>query len=266
MNVFVLGHRGMLGHVVARYLAERGHNVITTETRYSGGPDDPLVNELGKSEATWIINCIGKIPQKTTNPAELFEGNFQLPVHIKTFLRPDQRVLHASTDCVFSGKRGNYPTNETPDPYDNYGLSKLLGESIAEAGRCQIIRTSIIGPELGEGGKGLMAWFLSQKGPVNGFTNHSWNGITTLEWAKVAEEILTGKLQPSSPLFQSGSATAVTKYELLKVIGEIWPHPIKINPMEAKDAVNRTLVPDKSRASLNAQIQELRGWYHRPKE
>jgi dTDP-4-dehydrorhamnose reductase len=261
MKVFVLGHRGMLGHVVARYLAERGHEVQTTETRYSGGPDDGLVAEVRKSEAAWIINCIGKIPQKTTDAAELFVGNFQLPVHIKTYLRGDQRMLHASTDCVFSGKRGGYRVEDTPDPHDVYGLSKLLGESIGELGRCQIIRTSIIGPELGNGGRGLMAWFLKQSGSVNGFTNHLWNGITTLEWAKLADEILSGKLQPKRAIYQSGSAKAVTKHELLKLIAEVWPHQIAINPTEAKETVDRTLVPVENRGGLREQFQEMRRWY-----
>lgn len=261
MKVFVLGHRGMLGHVVARYLAERGHGVQTTETRYSGGPDDVLIEELRRTDATWIINCIGKIPQKTTNPAELFLGNFQLPVHIKTYLRTDQQMLHASTDCVFSGKRGNYRVEDAPDPHDAYGLSKLLGESIAEAGRCQIIRTSIIGPELGEGGRGLMGWFLKQTGPVNGFTNHFWNGITTLEWAKVAEEVLTGKLKPTAAIFQTGSERPVTKYELLKMIGETWAHSIAIHATEAKEAVNRTLAPILERRGLQTQLREFKKWY-----
>jgi dTDP-4-dehydrorhamnose reductase len=261
MKVFVLGHRGMLGHVVTRYLAERGHEILTSDTRYSGGPDDPLIDELRRTEATWIINCIGKIPQKTTNPAELFMANFQLPVHIKTYLRPDQQLLHASTDCVFSGKRGNYRIEDTPDPHDAYGLSKLLGESIAELGRCQIIRTSIIGPELGGDGKGLMAWFLKQNGPVNGFTNHWWNGITTLEWAKIADELVAGKLKPTTAIFQTGSEAVVSKYELLKLIGEVWRHSIAINATEAKEAVNRTLMPTVKKSDLRTQLREFNSWY-----
>jgi dTDP-4-dehydrorhamnose reductase len=162
---------------------------------------------------------------------------------------------------VFSGKRGNYRVEDTPDPHDAYGLSKLLGESIAELGRCQIIRTSIIGPELGDSGKGLMAWFLKQTGPVNGFTNHWWNGITTLEWAKIAEEILTEKLKPSTAIFQAGSAAAVTKNELLKLIGEVWTHSIAIQPTEAKEAVNRTLVPAVKRSDLRTELQEFKSWY-----
>jgi dTDP-4-dehydrorhamnose reductase len=257
MKVFVLGHHGMLGHVVARYLAERGHEVLTSDTRYSGGPDDPLIEELRKTEATWIINCIGKIPQKTANPADLFMGNFQLPVHIKTYLRPDQRLLHASTDCVFSGKRGNYRAEDTPDPHDVYGLSKLLGESIAEPGRCQIIRTSIIGPELGDSGKGLMAWFLKQAGPVNGFTNHLWNGITTLEWAKLAGEIIERRTIMASETLQVSCAQILSKCDLLTVIREVWNHSIEILPKEANDRIDRTLIAKEIRPDIRTQLREL---------
>jgi dTDP-4-dehydrorhamnose reductase len=105
-----------------------------------------------------------------------------------------------------------------------------------------------------------MAWFLSRAGPVNGFTNHSWNGITTLEWAKVATEIMTGQIRPPSPILQVGASDRVTKYELLKRIAEIWPHQIEICPTEAKDRIDRTLVPDLVRTDLKTQLRDLRGW------
>jgi dTDP-4-dehydrorhamnose reductase len=106
-----------------------------------------------------------------------------------------------------------------------------------------------------------MAWFLSQKGPVKGFTNHLWNGITTLEWAKIADQILSEKLKPTAAIFQTGSDTSVTKYELLKVVGEVWRHSVIINPTEAKERVDRTLVPALKRGGLDSQLQEFKNWY-----
>jgi dTDP-4-dehydrorhamnose reductase len=106
-----------------------------------------------------------------------------------------------------------------------------------------------------------MGWFLKQQGPVNGFTNHLWNGITTLEWAKLADEILSGKFKPHAAIHQSGSAEGVTKHELLKLIAEVWPHHIAINAMEAKDTLNRTLVAVENRRGLKEQLEELRRWY-----
>src|SRR5688572_12817414 len=192
MKVFVVGHRGMLGHVVAKYLSQRGCDVTTSELRYSALPKDPLIEEIRNSGCTWVVNALGKIKQKCQDPNALFQANSLFPLHLKKRMHPNQRLIHASTDCIFSGRAGNYSVDAEPDPEDDYGLSKLLGECVAEAGRAYVLRASIIGLEQ-EGHAGLMAWFLRQEGPVNGFTNHFWNGITTLEWSKVCLEVMHGQ-------------------------------------------------------------------------
>ena len=260
MKVLVLGHRGMLGHVVSRYLSDQGMEVMTIEMRYKGAPDDELISAVRDSEAAWIVNGIGKIKQKSADQFDLFLANAQMPAHLRLFLRPDQRLIHASTDCVFSGRQGDYRVDDYRDAGDLYGLSKILGEISAELGRCQVIRTSIIGPELGKP-SGLMGWFLDQEKQVNGFTNHLWNGVTTLEWAKICEAIICGNLRPTSPILQTGSSDKISKCELLELIGELWPHPVRVHPTEAKDRVDRTLRPELVRAPLRQQIQELRDWY-----
>lgn len=247
----------MLGHIVVAHLRERGLEVLTSDARYSAAPGDPLISAAVSSGADWIVNAAGRIKQKSAQPFDLFLGNSLLPAQLKSFLKPNQRLIHASTDCVFSGKAGNYPQSAPRDADDVYGLSKILGEVIGEPSRCQILRTSIIGPELGSA-SGLMGWFLKQSGPVNGFTNHFWNGITTLEWAKLCGEIITGALKPSTPILQVGSAESVSKYELLKLIADIWPHQIQINPVEAPERVDRTLQPALACCSLRHQIRELR--------
>ena len=106
-----------------------------------------------------------------------------------------------------------------------------------------------------------MGWFLSQKGGVKGFTNHRWNGITTLEWAKIALEVIEGKLLPTGPIIQIASAAAVSKYELLKLMGEVWRHNIAIEPVEAPEAVDRTLAADIMRSSIRNQLREQYDWY-----
>lgn len=260
MRVLVLGHKGMLGHVVARYLREEGIDVVTTKARYQALPNDPLIREAKESKADWIVNAIGTIKQKSAEPLDLFTGNALLPMHLKSFLLAGQRLIHASTDCVFAGTRGNYRTTDERDAQDVYGLSKLLGESIAENGRCNIIRTSIIGPEL-RSGSGLMGWFLAQRTGVNGFTNHFWNGITTLEWAKVAHGFITGTIVPTGAITQVGSESPVSKFELLGIIARNWGHEIEIAPTEAPERIDRTLLPDLPRSGLERQLQELRRWY-----
>jgi dTDP-4-dehydrorhamnose reductase len=146
VKVFVLGHHGMLGHVVARYLREQGHEVLTSELRYTGVPRDPLVETVRASGCAWVINAIGKIHQKSPPPAELMIANAKLPIHLKSRLLREQRLLHASTDCVFSGRRGSYRVDDECDAEDLYGFSKILAEAAAEPGRCVMLRTSIIAP------------------------------------------------------------------------------------------------------------------------
>ncbi len=260
MKVFVLGHQGMLGHVVARFLAEQGCEVATSSLRYRGGARDPLVERVRDSDCEWIVNALGRIRQKSEDPEELYLANAVFPLQLGVRLRPGQRLIHASSDCVFSGRRGRYAINDERDAEDVYGLSKALGEAAAQAGRCWVIRTSIIGPELGKGW-GLMGWFLRQSGEVSGYTNHLWNGITTLEWAAIAWELMNGRLSTEGPLIQAGTWPAMSKCEVLRLIGNAWGHAAKVRPAEAKDAVDRTLLPTLKRPDLEQQLSALRAWY-----
>jgi dTDP-4-dehydrorhamnose reductase len=260
MRVFVLGHRGMLGHVVARFLEQQGCEVVTSPERYGGAARDPLVETVRDSGSAWVINALGRIKQKTEDPSELYLANSVFPLHLRTRMRPEQRLVHASSDCVFSGRRGRYSIAYERDAEDVYGLSKALGEAAAQAGRCWVIRTSIIGPELGKGW-GLMGWFLRQSGEVNGYTNHLWNGITTLEWAAIAWELMNGCLSAEGPLIQAGTWPAMSKCEVLRLIGKAWGLATKVQPAEAKDAVDRTLLPTLKRPDLEQQLSTLRTWY-----
>jgi dTDP-4-dehydrorhamnose reductase len=135
-----------------------------------------------------------------------------------------------------------------------------LGEAAAQPGRCWVIRTSIIGPELGTGW-GLMGWFLRQSGEVNGYTNHLWNGITTLEWAGIARELMGGQLSAEGPLIQTGTWPAMSKCDLLRLISKAWGLAVKVRSVGAKDAVNRTLLPTLKRPELEHQLSRLRVWY-----
>ena len=259
LSIFVLGHRGMLGHVVARYLAEQGFEVVTSQARYEGLPRDPLVEAVRDSRCEWIVNAIGRTKQKRVLTMELLLANSILPAHLKSRMRSWQRLIHASTDCVFSGRRGGYRLDDERDATDEYGLSKILAEAIADDPRCAVIRTSIIGPELSEG-HGLMGWFLRQDGEVNGYINHLWNGITTLEWAKVCREIIAGGDSPRRAIAQPGVEPALSKYELLALISRVWAKEISIKSVNAPEAIDRTLVPTLLRPALSEQLAELKRW------
>jgi len=183
-----------------------------------------------------------------------------LPLHLKSRLGDDQHLIHASTDCVFSGKSGSYRVHDERDAEDAYGLSKILGEAVADESRCAVIRTSMIGPEL-NGSYGLMSWFLLQDGEVEGYVNHRWNGITTLEWAKVCFEIMTTGDTQRAAIVQPGVEPAVSKYELLALISCIWEKKVRIKPVDAPEAIDRTLVPTSLRPALTEQLAELKEWY-----
>lgn len=262
-RVFVLGHRGMLGHVVAAYLRAQGCEVITSEKRYGGTPHEPLLEAVRASRCAWIINALGAIPQKKVDVENLFRANTHFPLHLLQMLHPGQRLIHASTDCVFSGTRGRYHAQEFKDAESDYGLSKALGEAVALDPRVTCLRVSIVGPEGVSGtatGGGLLGWFLKQQGPVQGYTNHFWNGITTLEWAKAALEMMRGTGPFTSGVVQLGVAEHVSKHDLLRMFAEVWEHPIEIQPFAAPEPVDRTLVPQVVRPPLREQLRELREW------
>lgn len=261
--VFVLGHRGMLGHVAARWFAERGHAVRTTDERYTAAARDPLIEAVRESDARWVLNCLGRIKQKSADPAELYRSNTLLPLQLASRLRPDQHLVHASSDCVFAGTRGGYRTDEPGDADDVYGVSKLLGEAVGHAPNATVVRVSIIGPELGEG-RGLMGWFLSQptSRPVNGFTDHRWNGITTLEWARFVADLLEGIARGTrAPSLVQPGTDPVTKHELLVLMRDVFATGHEIRAVASGTPVDRTLSPSPHLGALRPQLEALRDWY-----
>jgi dTDP-4-dehydrorhamnose reductase len=122
----------------------------------------------------------------------------------------------------------------------------------------------MIGPELGKGW-GLMGWFLCQSGEVNGYTNHLWNGITTLEWAGIAWELMNGRLNAEGPLIQAATWPAMSKCEVLRLIAKAWGRAVKVRPTEANEAVDRSLLPTLKRPELEHQLFRLRAWYESSK-
>lgn len=260
--VFVAGHRGMLGHVVAAHLAEAGFEVRTSEARYEGTGADALVAAARASDARYVVNCIGRIWQKSMEPADLFRANALLPLHLAQRLRGDQHLFHASTDCVFAGTRGDYRVDDTPDADDEYGVSKQLGEGVAHWPNVSVLRVSIVGPDLG-GGHGLLGWFLKQSEarPVSGFVNHFWNGITTLEWARIVVERIQRleRGEAHVPLTQPGTER-IDKYTLLCAFRDAFGTRHEIRPVEAPTTVDRTLVPTERRGSIREQLPMISSW------
>jgi dTDP-4-dehydrorhamnose reductase len=257
----------MLGHVVARLLAERGIDVVTSDARYSGAPDDALVEAARESRAEIVVNCLGRIKQKSADPHELMASNALFPLHLVQRLRPDQYLLHASTDCVFAGARGGYRIDDERDAADDYGRSKIFGEGVANWPNASVIRVSIVGPALPESDAragGLLAWFLAQPthAPVPGFTNHHWNGITTLDWARIALDLMARRAAGEAlPRIVQPGSERVDKRRLLELFRDAFGTAHRIEPVEASEPVDRTLEPTLRRAPLGEQLRELAAWH-----
>lgn len=171
---------------------------------------EKLVKKIGKVSA--VINCAGLTkPNILKDPANTFFINSTLP-HLLANIYKD-RLIQITTDCVFDGVRGAPYDEKSPHhPNDLYGLSKGLGEP---GDKSLVLRTSIIGPEI-DGLYLLIEWFKKQTGKVSrGFSNHLWNGVTTKEFAKICDKIISKrKTFPKNGIFHVFS-TVVSKYEML---------------------------------------------------
>jgi len=238
MKILVLGASGMLGHVVSTYFAEREHDVVTTSTS-EGGPNyyDAYKNVYGIEEIIAeqkpevVINCIGILNQVAENNhalASLLNGF--LPNYLDSLSEEyGFKLVHITTDCVFSGKRGDYTKNDFPDAETYYGLSKALGE--VNNNRTLTLRTSIVGPDQNPKGIGLFQWFTNQTGEIKGYTKVIWTGVSTLQFAKCIEKGLEAGL---TGLHHAVNGEKISKYDLLKLFAKYFNADAKIVPDDSK--------------------------------
>jgi dTDP-4-dehydrorhamnose reductase len=260
MKILVLGVTGMLGSAVYRRMQDLfgPENVTGTYKNawskkgklsgnfwqfHCGGMFKPYIL---KSNYDYVINCIGKIKPEIdeSDPVSVKEAvlvNSVFPRELAAHCQNEGiKLIHVSTDCVFSGEVDNcvgYTEIDIPDPQDVYGRSKALGECPED---CMVLRTSVIGEELGTQ-KSLIEWVKSQDGKeVNGYLNHLWSGLTSLQFADCCTQIMTADWW-NPGLFHLFTKDPVTKYDLLGCIAEAFDIDLKINPVNAGTRVNRSL-------------------------
>jgi dTDP-4-dehydrorhamnose reductase len=260
-RIYLLGSNGMLGQMVQRYFGERPDwQVISVDVRFDHAKLVDYFRRYDDEEPAVFINCIGAIPQKVSQDDGFVLPNILVPLELARGLARQHVLVHPSTDCVFKGDRAEpYPADSTPDATDAYGWSKLQAERIL-AGRPNtlIVRTSIVGPDE-RSATGLLQWFLSQPtgAKLNGFTNHLWNGLTTLQWCIEVEGIL--RRPPKLPkLLQVGTAESYTKYQMLCLFRDAFRPDISVHPVEHATAVNRRLEPELVAPRFPEQIDQLR--------
>lgn len=260
MKCFILAWNGMVGHVVARYLAERGHGVAGCEENSPLLSDwDALKGALAPGDYDAVINCAAVINQDADrDKLAAVRVNAWLPHALEALTANTKTVVvHRSTDCIFSGARGNYGPEDWPDAASFYARSKALGEIAND--KDITIRTSLIGPETDENGTGLFNWFYRQRGDVNGFANAIWTGITTIEFAREIEELLeTGR----HGLFQLVPDHAIGKYDLLRLFEQYYPGGRAIHRIE-NQRVDKSLRPVTGGVKVpdyEAMIADMRRW------
>lgn len=267
MRILVLGASGMLGHTTYRVLAEDPTLEITGTLRSSryqkflpsqpnchviAGVDvestDQLVTAFAAARPDVVVNCIGVIKQleAAEDPLVTVPINSILPHRLANIAAAvGARLVHISTDCVFTGAKGNYLESDRPDAIDLYGRTKLLGE--VDRPNAITLRTSIIGPELENGANGLVGWFLSQSGRVKGYRKAIFSGFPTVTLARIIRD----KVLPRSDLHgvYHVSADAIDKFTLLNLVRDAYGKDIEIEPHD-KVEIDRSLNSDRFRAAV----------------
>lgn len=262
-RVIVLGKTGMLGSMVWQWLNKQSSFTVVGTTRSKKKLQaNEKYFELGKfvdhptqlsflKRADYIINCIGitKPHCHDDNPVEVKNAilvNSWFPFVLADYLKGTKvKVIQIATDCVYSGAKGQYQESDPHDALDVYGKTKSLGEVMSA--NFLHIRSSIIGPEVNRK-KFLLEWFLDQSegSQVNGFANHDWNGVTTLQFAQLCGLIITGRkfngLRKMSHIHHFVPNKTVNKYQLLQAANKVYQKKVKIKKINsAGAAVDRTL-------------------------
>ena len=271
-KILVLGSTGMLGRMVSEYFSQFPeyelfqtfrsiqNNKLVNNHKFDAMTDS-LELLIEKIKPDYLINCIGIIKpeinernQSSINRA--ININTYFPIKLsKSAKKHNFKYVQIGTDCVFSGLVGNYQENSFQDAADVYGKTKIAGE-IFDSSK-YLLRSSIVGPEPGQG-KSLLNWFLSQnQQTVNGFIDHKWNGITTLNFAKIVHGMIKSSkfinnLQHITPQDE------VSKYDLLLYFNKYFQANVTIESVDSNNPVNRTLAT--INPELNQQLWKMAGY------
>lgn len=271
MRVVVLGSTGMAGHVIAQYLEERGYEIFRISRSEQLGEHSAAIDAtdfsalnacLDQVKPNGVINCIGLL-QKAC------ENRFDLGVLINSYLphwleqkyaNASIKVIHLSTDCVFSGGAGGYCENSLTDGTTPYDRTKALGE--INNGKDLTFRMSIIGPDIDPEGTGLFNWFMKQTGKINGFGKVYWNGVTTIELARAIDAALREQI---TGLYHLVPAQGIDKCSLLELFQKSFgKKDVTIcrieEPVVDKSLINTRKDFDFGVRDYPTQVEDMRAW------
>lgn len=265
MRMLVLGAGGMLGNAVLRVLDEKQEWEAFGTVRSAGvrrfftdriadrlialcdvGDSDALVKVFAQVRPNVVINCIGLVKQLADagDPLQAIPINSLLPHHLAGLCSlVDARLVHISTDCVFSGEKGNYTEDDLADAQDLYGRSKFLGEVYHP--HTITLRTSIIGREL-QSAHGLVGWFLSQEGACKGYRKAIFSGLPTVVLAQLIRDVVIPR--PDLSGLYHVAAEPISKYDLLKLLASEYGKSIEIVP-DDRVVVDRSLNANRFKAA-----------------
>jgi dTDP-4-dehydrorhamnose reductase len=244
MRVLILGGTGMLGHKLCQRFRDRFDTWVTTRgsldypvheaifpehviCKVDVSNFDDVIKAMALAEPHIVVNCVGVIKQLLSDPMTFISINSLYPHKLANLCRAcDARLIHISTDCVFSGEKGWYNESDKTDATDLYGMTKRLGEVPAPA---LTLRTSIIGPELNTK-NGLLEWFLSQS-KCKGFERAIFTGFTT----RALSDIIAGVIEyhPQLSGIWHVSSDPISKANLLRLIKRVYNLDTDIEPDES---------------------------------
>lgn len=257
-KILILGSSGMIGNTFLRFFSQKSEfkvigtvrSIVSIKTLTNLNKYNLILNvdlenikhlhELFDLEKPHVvINCAGLVKQseEAKDHIKMIYINSLFPHHLASLsFKYNFRLIHLSTDCVFSGSGGNYSENDYSDALDLYGRSKSLGE--VHCPNTITIRTSLIGHELNSS-RGLLDWFLSQSGDVEGYKKAIFSGLTTFEIARVIYKYVLQNTNLKG-LYHI-SADPINKHDLLLLIKDVYDKTINVIPEDTKVVIDRSL-------------------------
>ncbi|NLN83925.1 MAG: SDR family oxidoreductase [Firmicutes bacterium] len=273
MKVLILGVNGLIGHKLFQVLNKNGFDSFGTIRkskkdflRYEFMQSDNIVENIQIDDISDVnivlntlapeilINCVGITIRKPeiNDPIKTIAINSLFPHQLAVRCAElGIRMIHLSTDCVFSGKQGMYTEDSVPDALDMYGRTKALGE-VRNMDNCLTLRSSFIGTEISDKTE-LLEWFLAQKGKtIRGYTNAMYSGVSTTFLSSVIMDILCNYPKLSG-LYQIATDTPISKYDLLKHAQKAFNIELDIQAYEGV-SINKSLSGEKLKKIINFNV------------
>ncbi len=261
----------MAGHVITLYLREHGYNVATLSGSsllddrtvvLDVSNSDKLLEYLKSNSFDVVINCIGVLVKASEEYKDrAVYLNSYLPHFLEQFYKDmPTKVIHLSTDCVFSGKNPPYTEDSWPEGNLFYDRTKALGEIVND--KDLTFRMSIIGPDMKKNGVGLFNWFMSQTGMINGYKKSIWTGVTTIELARAISAAISQNL---TGLYHLVPSENISKYDLLTLIKDAFSRTdLELVPIDGI-ALDKTLINTRTDFDFSVQdythmVDDMRDW------